>query len=343
MICEKTVIRVLLRHYWKKGLTAAAATREICDVEGKDVVTANTAQWWFRRFKCGNTSLEDQERLGRPSVVNIENFRDLVEQQTCSSTRQLSGVLGHSQSTIVRHLHNMGFVNKHPLRVPHDLKNIEAQRRVDICRELLNNPRDSRFWKKIITGDEKWIFFRNSSGGKQWVQPGKPTQQVVRTNRFEKKVMLCVWWNYEGPVHWELVPDGTAVDGNLYAAQLQRVYEALSTRYPALVNRGRAILQHDNAPAHTSRTVKQKIMELQGIEVLPHPAYSPDLAPSDYHLFRSMAHFLRGRRFSSEEEVKTAMAEFFASKTADWYRQGITQLAERWLRVIETDGLYFEE
>ena len=48
MIEEKVVIRVLLRLYWKKGLNAAAATREICNVEGSNVLKENTAQWWFR-------------------------------------------------------------------------------------------------------------------------------------------------------------------------------------------------------------------------------------------------------------------------------------------------------
>ena len=93
MIEEKTVIRVLLRHYWKKGLTAAAATREICNVEGKDVFKENTAQWWFRRFNQGDTSLEDQERSGRPSVVNKEEFRALMEQQPCASCQRSSAIL----------------------------------------------------------------------------------------------------------------------------------------------------------------------------------------------------------------------------------------------------------
>lgn len=343
MIEEKTVIRILLRHYWKKGLSAAAATREICSVEGKNVFKENTAQWWFRRFNQGDTDLEDQERSGRPSVVNKDEFRSLVEQQPGTSTRRLTEELKYSQTTVIRHLHSMGFVNKNPLRVPHELTDYQAQRRVDVCRKLLQNPKDNRFWRRIITGDEKWVFFRNSSRSKLWLLPGQPTQQVVSPNRFEKKVMLCVWWNYEGPVHWELVPDGRAIDGNLYAEQLQRVHDALSTRYPAILNRGRALLQHDNAPAHTSRIVKRKIQELEGIEVIPHPAYSPDLAPSDYHMFRSLSHFLQGRRFGSEEEVKNGIAEFFASKKPEWYRHGIEQLAERWLRVIESDGLYFED
>ena len=55
-----------------------------------------------------------------------------------------------------------------------------------------------------------------------------------------------------------------------------------------------------------------KIQELGGIELLPQPAYSPDLAPSDYHLFSSMAHFLHGRNFDHIEAVKMRFTEFIA-------------------------------
>ena len=67
-----------------------------------------------------------------------------------------------------------------------------------------------------------------------------------------------------------------------------------------------------------------KIQELGGIGLLPHPVYSSDLAPSGYRLFRSMTHFLSGRNFENIEVVEVG-------------------LAERWLRTIESDGLYFEE
>ena len=77
------------------------------------------------------------------------------------------------------------------------------------------------------------MFFSNSSCSKQWLHPGQPAQQVVSTGRFEKEVMLCVWWNCEGPVHWELVPDGRAMDANLYAEQMQRIHDALRSRYIA--------------------------------------------------------------------------------------------------------------
>ena len=86
-----------------------------------------------------------------------------------------------------------------------------------------------------------------------------------------------------------------------------------------------------------------KIQELGEIELLPHPAYSPDLAPSDYHLFRFMAHFLRGRNFENIEAVEVGLTKLFASKNKDWYRRGIINLAQRWFKIIESEGLYFEE
>ena len=70
--------------------------------------------------------------------------------------------------------------------------------------------------------------------------------------------------------------------------------------------------------------------------------HSTHLAPSDYHLFRFMAHFLQGRNFENIEAVEVGFTKFLASETRDRYRREIINLAERWLKTIESDGLYFE-
>jgi hypothetical protein len=58
MEMEKYAVRILLRHYWKQSHKAAAAAKDICDVEGEGTVNERTAPRWFRRFASGSLSLE---------------------------------------------------------------------------------------------------------------------------------------------------------------------------------------------------------------------------------------------------------------------------------------------
>ena len=95
-------------------------------------------------------------------------------------------------------------------------------------------------------------------------------------------------------IHFELLKPGQTVTSELYCHQLDRLCASLTIKHPALVNRKGVLLHHDNARPHASKVTQQKIKQL-GWEVLPHPAYSPDIAPSDFHLFRSMQHYLEGK------------------------------------------------
>jgi hypothetical protein len=52
-------------------------------------------------------------------------------------------------------------------------------------------------------------------------------------NSFGKKVMLSVWWNSEGMVHFEMIPNGRSITAALYCQQLDRVQESLRLNYPA--------------------------------------------------------------------------------------------------------------
>ena len=339
---ENYEIRVLLRHYWRQHFKAIDAAKKICQVEGERTVSVCTAQKWFKRFNEGHTNLNDEPRSGRPKTVDSEALLNAVEATPSTSIRRLSAELCIPQTSVFRHLHVLGKINKSCREVPHDLTEIQAQNRVNACRKLLENPRDDRFIRQIVTCDEKWVYFSNPDKRNQWLNPGQEAEPVTKRDRFSRKALLCVWWNFEGVIHFELVPNDRAINADLYCAQLDRMYVALSEKYPALVNRKRVLMIQDNAKPHTAKQTKEKITELSAIELLPHPAYSPDLAPSDYHLFRSMAHFLRGLSFNNLGEVEDGCRAFFASKDKEWYRRRIEQLGERWDQTIESNGLYFE-
>jgi hypothetical protein len=64
-------------------------------------------------------------------------------------------------------------------------------------------------------------------------------------------------------------------------------------------------------------------------EILPHLPYSPDLAPSDYHLFRSFSNNLRGVSFNNVAELQNWLDDFFTAKPADFFKRGIENLPER--------------
>ena len=62
----------------------------------------------------------------------------------------------------------------------HELTPQQAQRRVDISRQLIGNPMDDRFIRRIVTCDEKWIYYRNPDAWKLWLRPRQPTKGIVK-------------------------------------------------------------------------------------------------------------------------------------------------------------------
>ena len=133
-----------------------------------------------------------------------------------------------------------------------------------------------------------------------------------------RKVLLCVWWDQKGVLHYELLPRNQTITAEVYCQQLRRLEKAIQEKRPGMD----VILLHDNARPHVARVTKQVIDEL-GWETLPHPPYSPDLAPSDFHLFRSLSNNLRGTSFSDETALQNWIDDFFASKSSNFFKSGI--------------------
>jgi histone-lysine N-methyltransferase SETMAR len=80
-----------------------------------------------------------------------------------------------------------------------------------------------------------------------------------------------------------------------------------------------------------------------GWEDFDHPAYSPDLVPSDFHLYTKLKEFLGGRHFKSDEEVKDAVKEWLNGLAAEVYDEGIQKLVTRYDKYLKVGGDYVEK
>jgi histone-lysine N-methyltransferase SETMAR len=102
------------------------------------------------------------------------------------------------------------------------------------------------------------------------------------------------------------------------------------------------MLLHDNARPHAAARTQAMLQEF-GWEVFEHPAYSPDLATSDFHLFPKLKEFLGGRRFKSDEEVKDAVKEWLIGLVAEVYDEVIQKLVTRYDKCLNVGGDYVEK
>jgi len=85
------------------------------------------------------------------------------------------------------------------------------------------------------------------------------------------------------------------------------------------------LLLRATAPAHTSGVATSTVAEC-GYELLPHPPYSPDLAPSDFCLFPLLKEHLRGRRYESDDDVIQSVEDFLHEQDELFYQIGIQKL-----------------
>ena len=130
-------------------------------------------------------------------------------------------------------------------------------------------------------------------------------------------------WTYSGA----FPPHGQTVNSANYCAMLRNELKPAICKKRRWMLSKKVLLHHDNAHPHTAAATVQTVQQL-GFELLQHPPYSPDLSPSDYHIFGPLKEALRGRRFASDEEVKEAVHTWLWEQPKSFFSAGIRKLVE---------------
>ena len=104
----------------------------------------------------------------------------------------------------------------------------------------------------------------------------------------------------------------------------------------------RVLLLHDNARPHTAAHTVDTLRALK-FEVMKHPPNSPDLAPSDFHLFGPIKEHLWGQKFAGDNGVKEAVQSWLKDTPRSFFLEGIRKLVDRWTKCVAKQGNYVEK
>ena len=117
--------------------------------------------------------------------------------------------------------------------------------------------------------------------------------------------------------------------------------DGMVRKWVRMFNEGRENV-HDNTRLHSAAQTQDLITSFR-LEQMDHPPYTPDLAPSDFHLFLHLKKFLGGKQFDNNGDLKDAVQKWLTSKAVAFYEEGIQKLVPHYDKCLNNGGEYVEK
>ncbi|UYV63933.1 hypothetical protein LAZ67_2006053 [Cordylochernes scorpioides] len=292
----------------------------------------------------GREDVNDEERAGRPSTSTTDEKINEVDKMILANRRITVREVAEDLNILIGSCHSI-FINDLGMRqvaakfVPKLLNCDQKQHRMNIANEMLDSVRDDpNLLQRVITGDEAWVYgydVETKAQLSQWKLPHEPRPKKARQVRSNVKVLLTVL------VHHEFLPQGRTVNKEYYLQVMRNLREAIRQKRPDLWKNKNWLLHHDNAPAHTSLLVRDFLAKNNTLMMLQ-PPYSPDLAPCNFFLFPKLKRPMKGRRYATLDEIKTASKEELKKILKNDFLKCFEDWKNRWHKCIIYHGDYFE-
>ena len=194
--------------------------------------------------------------------------------------------------------------------VPKILSEYQRQRRFTVCQDITERlEAEPDLLNSVITENETWVFEYDPETKRQsreWKSYGSLRPMKARKSKSKVKVMLIVFFDIQGIVHFEFLPQGQTVNQTVYKEILRRLVKSVRDKRRSRWEANMWALHHDNAPAHTALSNCQFLAE-RNIATLEHPPYSPNLAPCYFFLLPKIKYVLKGTHFSDIDSIKKAV------------------------------------
>ena len=224
-----------------------------------------------------------------------KKVRDLVYSDRRIQVEEIAQALGISHGSVSTILHD----ELTTPWVPKSLSGKQMATRASVCNTLLKCFRSKDdFLLRLVTVDETWVYYYEpenkvqSSVGRAWVPHKEVQDATICWQGDGHNILGC-----KGVIMLDFLPKRSTITGVYYANLLDQLRTTIREKCQGKLSKG-VLLQQDNARVHTFK-VAMNAVERNWYELIPHPAYSPDLATSDFFLFPNLKKDIRGLHFRS--------------------------------------------
>jgi len=276
----------------------------------------------------------------------IDKIHELILEERRISAQSIAEQLGILREEVGSIIHEDFDMRKLSAKwVPKCLNSDQKCQRCQSSEQLLEffrrDPND--FLSRLVTMDETGLYHYDPETKKQSMEwrhssSPRPPKNSECKNPLEK-FSPRFFWDQDDILHIDYLPKGQTINAEYYSSLLVQLKDILKEKRRGKFTK-RVLFLHDNAPAHPALTTQKKLAYL-GFQCLDHPD-SPDLAPSDYHLFPGLKKQVKGRHFSSDAEVIAAAETWLDGQPSDFFLSGLQKLGQRAKKCIELRGEYVE-
>jgi len=178
------------------------------------------------------------------------------------------------------------------------------------------------FLSRLVTTDETWLYHYDPETKQQsveWRHSGSPGPKKIPSAKIRwKSSRLDFFGSRLHPLHY--LPKVKTINAEYYSSLLVQLKDILKEKHRGKFTNW--VLFLHNAPAHRAFATRKKLAYLD-FQCLDHPPYSPNLAPSDYHLFPVLKKQLKGGHFSSDAKVIAAVENWLDGQPSDFLLSGL--------------------
>jgi transposase len=337
--------RAVIRFLTLKGLDPQTIFTELTSVYHDDVPALPTIYKWHARFCNGRTDLSDDPRSGRPKKSDLADaIASMLQERPFVSCKIIARHFRVAKSTCLQILHNdLGMKKFHLQWVPHHLDPIQKQNRVSTSSQLLTllQAEAEEEFAHVITGDESW-FFLHYSHDSMWAESADQLPVRVKQTIDTEKCLISILWSVNG-IHSLLdIPKGESYNSAFFCnAVIPSLVENICSQSRRKSLRG-LYLHLDNARPHNSRESNECLKATKAKRII-HPAYSPDLAPSDFFLFGFLKQEIQGLILPDRESLKSAIIEIFSKIDRNMLISAFQDWMTRLQWVITNKGEYYNK